>query len=574
MCACRPQVERPTPTPPSTPVVTAAPTPEATPDPVAKETPEPTATETPEPERPVDYVSELPVDEHARRMILPSFLSREQKELYQKANTLYRALLGTDSRAIDSFGGQENGAPVGGTVELNGMIYRISGGRYAKWEVFDGIVHGLFTEDFWQARNRTEDGAPIFREHEGKMVYLELARESGAYYKGHKFELVSQTGDEIIFTLQGIYRIPVEDEDDRDYNDFIQYTDEFTIHMVRTEDGWRFNEFYDAKADERSLNCRREESEAPEVPEELVKEVLLPIYPHTMAAGSTDLYAVTREGALLMWGAPEFTHGLCGGVPGGEPVVLRQENVVSVYCGIRGTVMFIDREGTLWQLDGKENPHEPVWVMDDVAMVSIKWNYGYILKRDGTLWHWGGPEGFPGFYNYRWADPDDPERPAQWDTLTKIMDNVVWVELNDTGSGGGWALTADGALWEWFSSPKIRKVSDRVNREELEHTLLIYHSAPGMRKADVEALYSAFGPAVRIENGYVLQENGTLWYFDNDDYVLVKYLEDVEQMAASQSGILFRRIDGSCWLRNNYNEDGSYRSLYEFDPVKVLAPME
>lgn len=546
MCACRPQVEQPTPTPPSTPVVTAAPTPEVTPDPVAKETPEPTATETPKPEWPVDYVSELPVDEHARRMILPSFLSREQKELYQKANTLYRALLGTDSRAIDSFGGQENGAPVGGTVELNGMIYRISGGRYAKWEVFDGIVHGLFTEDFWQARNRTEDGAPIFREHEGKMVYLELARESGAYYKGHKFELVSQTGDEIIFTLQGIYRIPVEDEDDRDYNDFIQYTDEFTIHMVRTEDGWRFNEFYDAKADERSLNCRREESEAPEVPEELVKEFLLPIYPHTMAAGSTDLYAVTREGALLMWGAPEFTHGLCGGVPGGEPVVLRQENVVSVYCGIRGTVMFIDREGTLWQLDGKENPHEPVWVMDDVASVSIDFVQKIALKRDGTIWNLG--------------------------TGALVLEDAVYMETS--GYYGG-AVTTDGTLWEW--STGYDSYGPVAVAEQVDWKLYQY----GLQEDSSYAVAEISIPNVmQADYGWVLQEDGTLWNTDEERGGAAPWIaaEQVAQFAAGENGLLLQKQDGTYWYTDfscgNFGRDESKLSELTCVYKNFLLPAE
>ena len=883
LCACSSGGEQPTATPSPTPVETVSPEPTVTPDPVVTETPEPepspdpavtgspAPTEPPGPE-PVDYVAELPLDTRAQRLTKPKFLSNEQKKLYQKANTLYRALFGGDTWSIDYFDAPEDYVFDNETVELDGVTYRIAKGRYADWEVFDAVIHGLFTDEFWRSRNRTAEGYELFREYEGKLVFAEASRDSGLYYRddrGDEFELVSQTEDEIVFTLTGHYRIPLERENDNPYDDDgVYYEDEFTVRMVRTEDGWRFDEFHDAMTDERSLNGSRETPEEAEDPVE--ENFLLPVSSHTMAGGFEDLYAVTEDGTLLMWGVPEFTEGLYGGELGGEPVVL-MEHVAGIYCGNRGNVVAVDEQGTLWALDGVsrysrlnpdaadrtsfyepvwvmddvakvsvdffgtlilqrdgtlwlvdlggevgkimeqvtdawqngyggyarttdgtlwhwgtgpeafdpvvmeevpgwldpagslnedgsltvrgvtipqvvqvsaywalqedgslwnwgdeegddvdspptvvltdvkqftvseqgvlalkqdgtywysrtssfggyhpydrplefscvyegfllpvyphtmdageadyyavlddgrlvvlgesyyfENPSEdgaavlmenaaavyeyhssmsgtaaaidrdgtlwglygsicrmnpdynretsegPVWLMDDVAMVSITRAYTYILKRDGTLWHWGALEGFPGFHDYQWADPENPGKPADGkNTLTKIMDHVVLMGANNSGSGGGWAVTADGALWEWYTSHEIRKVSDQVTREELKQMQYLGNVGAGEMPGVAELFSTAFTPVSQIGGNYGLQENGTLWYYHDAQHMLLKYLEDVEQIAVSDSGgILLRRTDGSYWLWEKYDENGSERSPYKFDPVKVLDPVQ
>lgn len=326
-------------------------------------------------------------------------------------------------------------------------------------------------------------------------------------------------------------------------------------------------------------------TESPE-PEEPGEDFLLPVYLHTMDAGESDYYAVLDDGRLVMWG--ESAHGeMQGGTFENGPVTLL-ENAAAVYVGynysVSGDAVGIDRDGTLWGLYGsicrmnpdysRETSERPVRLMDDVAMVDMTWAYTYILKRDRTLWHWGTQEGFPGFHDYKWVDPENPGKPVDGkDTLTQIMGNVVWMGANNIGSGGGWAVTADGALWEWYSSHEIRKVSDRVTREEIERMLLLGEAGRDVIPEEVENLRTALAPVAQIKHNFVLQEDGTLWYFHEPQDMMLKYLEDVEQMAVSESGILFRKTDGSYWQRSDYNEDGSYRNPYEFDPVKVLDPV-
>ena len=310
----------------------------------------------------------------------------------------------------------------------------------------------------------------------------------------------------------------------------------------------------------------------------------LPVYPHTMEAGEADYYAVLDDGRLVMFGESYYIEN----TQGDEPMTLL-ENAAAVYeyhSSVSGDAVAIDRDGTLWGLYGsicwmnpdysRETSEGPVRLMDDVAMVDVTRAYAYILKRDGTLWHWGAQEGFPGFYDYHWADPEDPGKPVdEKNTLTKIMDNVIRMGANNSGSGGGWAVTADGVLWEWYSSPEIRKVTDQATWEDLERMQFLGKIGRVEIPEATERLFHDLSPVSRIDHNYILQQTGTLWYFHASQDALLNYLEDVEQIAASDSGgILFRKTDGSYWLREQYNEDGSERNPYKFDPVKVLDPVQ
>ncbi len=301
---------------------------------------------------------------------------------------------------------------------------------------------------------------------------------------------------------------------------------------------------------------------------------LLPIYPHTMDAGvDNDLYAVLDDGRLVMWGGE---HYLKGGTFEDGPVVL-MENVASVYAtgagsGLNPSVVAIDRNGTLWGLHGtlcylnpdytweNRNTWEyPIRLMDNVAMIAGATFYDYILKRDGTLYHWGVWEGYPGFYNHAWADPDHPGKPEE-ESLTKIMDNVIYVAC---GGDGGWAITADHVLWEWDTSHEIRKAAENVEwvfgffggdylttdgvyidrnflyeqgeRTELEPTIL---------ENVVQAVPDFSGAFIVLEDGSLLQR------ISYDDILATdRIMGDVAQIAAFDSGygVLIRKTDGTYW---------------------------
>lgn len=238
--------------PASHPAPTSVPTPIPTPTP----TPEPTTSPS------LDFSIEPPLDEYSASIAVPDFLTEEQQGLYRRAHCLYLNLFGVTPANVDRLGDPQNGSS-NETVVIDDMTYTFSHGRYRSWEDFDALVHAVFTERFWEERNNpvSAAGEPriLFREYNGLLCYLETEKEQGNYYNENfpdEFHLDEQTEEEISFTLIGHYSwvYPKEGEtsEERDARRKREYdcTQEFSIEMVLTEDGWRFDEFHSALVDE------------------------------------------------------------------------------------------------------------------------------------------------------------------------------------------------------------------------------------------------------------------------------------------------------------------------------------
>lgn len=261
----------------------------------------------------------------------------------------------------------------------------------------------------------------------------------------------------------------------------------------------------------------------PQEPDE-EEDFLLPVYSNTMAGGCDDLYAVTEDGTLLMWGKPEFTWGLRGGDLGGEPIVL-MENISAIYTSFRGAVMAVDRNGTLWQFDVLEgDPYEPVWIIDDVTMVSAEFMRTLILKRDGTLYEWE-------FSNR------NSQRPVS------IPSPVVYA-----ASGAAYsccAVTADGTLWEWNFGPE--GFAPVVREENVDWVQYRYGlNDDGSRTAWDGAIIPN---VVQVSRCWAVQEDGTLWHLGDARESLAPrvIMGGVKQAAASEYGLLVLKEDGTYW---------------------------
>lgn len=251
----------------TTPAAVATPTPapaKPTTTPAAVETPTPTAVETPAPSveaaTPPPAPAEIPLTDYAKSSAVPDFLTTEQQTLYRQAQSLYGGMFGGITLWIDSgvFRGSEPG-PYRDPVELDGYIYTIASGVYQNWADFDAAIHSVFTDRFWVSRNTLFDGIPIYREIDGRLGVLELERGAGYCYNENfpdEFRLDKQTEEEISFTLIGHYSwvFPNEGETYEERNARrareYEWTWDFPIRMVLTEDGWRFDKFYTALADE------------------------------------------------------------------------------------------------------------------------------------------------------------------------------------------------------------------------------------------------------------------------------------------------------------------------------------
>lgn len=189
--------------------------------------------------------NELPLDEQSLSIAVPDFLDEEQQLLYRKAYRLYDAMFGGSSSGIELPRTSEQPAlPSLGydSVMYAGKEYIVSTGRYSDWNDFTAVIYSVFTSTFWDSVNQA-DGAERYINADGRMCYLDLGQGSGRLYLGQpdEFELGSRTDDSITFTLIGHYRQAAEDGGDGS-----GYTIRFPMKMLKTADGWRFDEFHSA----------------------------------------------------------------------------------------------------------------------------------------------------------------------------------------------------------------------------------------------------------------------------------------------------------------------------------------
>lgn len=248
LCSCQVKQDTPTPSLPQ-----PQPSPSSGPADLPAETPI----------RFLDFSEEPPLDEYSASIAVPDFLTEEQQDLYRRAHCLYLNLFGVTTANVDRLGESQKKSG-NETVVIDDRIYLISHGRYRNWEDFDALIHAVFTEQFWDKHNNlvSAAGEPwvLFREYNGSLCYLEIEKGQGYYYNENfpdEFRLESQSEDSILFTLIGHYSWvwpkegeSFEDRDARRAREY-EYTIEFPIEMVLTENGWRLDTFYSTLVDER-----------------------------------------------------------------------------------------------------------------------------------------------------------------------------------------------------------------------------------------------------------------------------------------------------------------------------------
>ena len=186
---------------------------------------------------------------------LDEVLDEDQIWLLQAAEDFYLSTFGGDTSMVNSWiaAGEDAPSPEEETIEQNGMIYNAGYGRWAQWGDFDRYVHTLFTDQCWKERNE-RSGFPIYIGHNGRTYYIDAAMGGGGH-NGHipnLYRLEEKTDDTISFTVIGHYLLhstfdlqegeTFEERDRRVENSF-DYTLEFPIQLVLTEDGWRFSQF-------------------------------------------------------------------------------------------------------------------------------------------------------------------------------------------------------------------------------------------------------------------------------------------------------------------------------------------
>lgn len=204
-----------------------------------------------------NVADEPPLDTRSLSIAVPDFLDEEQQLLYRRAYCVYSHLFGGDTGEVNVWQEGDKYPDGMNDVEHNGMFYTKACGRYATWADFNALVHSVFTDEFWNQLNGSADSG-VFININGSLHFIWASR--GMYYYNDnvpdKFELISKEENEITFTLIGHYSSPWPEggiaEGNQHLSNEFDYTIEFPIKMVRTQNGWRFAEFHSAIADQKS----------------------------------------------------------------------------------------------------------------------------------------------------------------------------------------------------------------------------------------------------------------------------------------------------------------------------------
>lgn len=168
----------------------------------------------------------------------PDFLDEEQQYLYLRAKTIYPAIRRSTTSIDDSFPPEEQSGPVQYEIvqDENGFSYHISTGRYRQWADFEAMMRSIFTEEYFYTLIEVGAERPIIFERNGLLCYLEADTGSRwGYQTPDEYNLLEKTETAITFEVIGHY-------ESHEYEDVIE-TEAFPIRMVRTEEGWRFDQF-------------------------------------------------------------------------------------------------------------------------------------------------------------------------------------------------------------------------------------------------------------------------------------------------------------------------------------------
>ncbi len=191
----------------------------------------------------------IPLDDYAQAAPVPDFLDEEQQLLYRQTYTMYEHIFVPNTEEVDNWPGG-GGYSGGGAVDHNGWSYVPATGLYCNWTDFQEAVLSVFTQEYWDARNDLGDGQPIYANIGGQLHYVAAARgnRGNNTYFPETFHLVSRTEDSISFVTTAYYTEHPGSVPQEGWDAYLQsrwdYSLEFPIRMVKTENGWRFDEFY------------------------------------------------------------------------------------------------------------------------------------------------------------------------------------------------------------------------------------------------------------------------------------------------------------------------------------------
>lgn len=184
---------------------------------------------------------------------VPDFLTDEQKLLYLRAYKMMLIRIGTyaiDDTQYFPCDNPDTTRTYTDTISVDGYEYTPALNHYRQWDSFYSTLRGIFTEGFLDSDYLSFDGVTYFRPIEGNMYYISTECGFDPGYNQDStsmdFTLQEETPDKIVIQVTATYAI---DESSSQafrqavLDGLISNTKNYSITLVRSDDGWRFSQF-------------------------------------------------------------------------------------------------------------------------------------------------------------------------------------------------------------------------------------------------------------------------------------------------------------------------------------------
>lgn len=184
---------------------------------------------------------------------VPDFLTDEQKLLYLRAYKMMLIRIGTyaiDDTQYFPCDNPDTTRTYTDTISVDGYEYTPALNHYRQWDSFYSTLRGIFTEGFLDSDYLSFDGVTYFRPIEGNMYYISAERGFDPGYNQDStsmdFTLQEETPNKIVIQVTATYAI---DESSSQafrqavLDGLISNTKNYSITLVRSDDGWRFSQF-------------------------------------------------------------------------------------------------------------------------------------------------------------------------------------------------------------------------------------------------------------------------------------------------------------------------------------------
>lgn len=184
---------------------------------------------------------------------VPDFLTDEQKLLYLRAYKMMLIRIGTyaiDDTQYFPCDNPDTTRTYTDTISVDGYEYTPALNHYRQWDSFYSTLRSIFTESFLDSDYLSSDGVTYFRPIEGNMYHISTERGFDPGYNQDStlmdFSLQEDTADRIVIQVTATYAI---DESSNQafrqavLDGLISNTKNYSITLVRSDDGWRFSQF-------------------------------------------------------------------------------------------------------------------------------------------------------------------------------------------------------------------------------------------------------------------------------------------------------------------------------------------